>query len=84
MITIGAIAFGFWLARADPEAIALLIVSIFFAVLPGRIVRRRVAEMKAQGESLSFGDRIAFFLCLSLFTVPIGFVLALIVLVRSG
>jgi hypothetical protein len=71
MLAIGGIGLWLGLARAHPDANAWLILSACFAGPPAYLVRRRLAQMKVEGESLSFDDRIALFLCLSLFTVPI-------------
>jgi hypothetical protein len=70
MIAIGGIGLCLGLACAYPEAIALLILLGSFAAPAAYLARRRSAQMKAQGESLSLDDRIALFLCMSIFTAP--------------
>jgi hypothetical protein len=77
MIAIEGIGLWLGLALAYPEVGAWLILLAIIAVPPAYLARRRLAQMKVQGESLSLEDRIALFLCMSLFTVPIVFLLLL-------
>src|SRR3954469_22759338 len=71
MIVIGGIGLWLGLTRAYPEANAWLILLAFSAGPSAYLARRGIVQMKVHGESLSFGDRIAFFFCTLLFTVPI-------------
>jgi hypothetical protein len=75
-------AVGFWLAlaRALPEVNAWAVIIVFFAALPAYLARKKVASMIAQGEHVSSEDRLAVFLSISLFTVPIQLYLVVIIL----
>jgi hypothetical protein len=56
------------------ELIGWALLLVYFAAPPAFLARRIALSLDAQGQPLSLADRIAAFLCVSLFTVPFCFV----------
>jgi hypothetical protein len=71
MALIAAIGLGFGLYRASPGACDWLLVLIVLAAPSAILARNRLADLPDRGESIRLEDRIALFLSVALFTVPI-------------
>jgi hypothetical protein len=88
MAAVAAIGLWLGLTRTYPEANVWLLLLALFAGPPAYFARRKVLQYEAQGEPLQLEDRIALFLCLSLFTIPItvpfAFLLLCVVFLLGG
>ena len=73
------------LFRASPGACDWLLVLIVLAAPSAILARNRLADMPDRGQAVRFEDRIALFLSVALFTVPIQFyVLSQFISYRDG
>jgi hypothetical protein len=71
MVAVAIIGAAVGLMRAYPITILIAL----FAVPPACLASRVVKSLVAQGEQVTVADRVAAFVCLTLFTVPIEIVL---------
>jgi hypothetical protein len=75
-VVIAIVALVLGLGSTVPEAIPALIAGsilvAYFAAPAALMARRIVVSLEAQAQPLSAADRLAAFLCVSLFTVPIS------------
>jgi hypothetical protein len=82
-IAVIGVLLGLW--RDWPVASGLLIACAFFGIAPAMLARNKLANLQSRREALSIEDRVALFLSLALFTVPIQlYVLLQFVTYRAG
>jgi hypothetical protein len=81
LAVIGMIGLVLGLARTCPEAIGFGVMAAVFAVPPALLARRIVRSLVAHGEAMPASDRLAAFLCMALFTVPLQMILLIPLLV---
>jgi hypothetical protein len=73
MVLIAMIGLGCGLFRASPGACDWLLAFVVLAAPSALLARNRLANMPGRGESFRLEDRIALFLSVALFTIPIQF-----------